>query len=223
MWQKWTARRSGRAVGQHPPEEGEVVVLHEDGRSGRGLLDHGVRHDLVVAAVALPGQAPVPVEAGPAGQIEEMVVEVPQGGVGHDVVGRPVGVVVDDDGEQPEAVVFHAALRHRGAVGRPHRHRDPRRPGAGQQRPDGRDEPATAGDRDEGAVRAEAEGERSAVGDDDAVVVRRHRLSGTRVRGRRAGRRWPGDGARGAAGCDGCARPGPPGPASPPRRARPRR
>ena len=214
MWQKCTARRSGRAVGQHLAEEGEVVVLHQDGRAGRGPLDHGVGHHLVVPAVALPRQPPVPVEPGPAGQVEEMVVQVPQGGVGHDVVGRPVGLVIDDDGEQREAVVDHATLLDRGAVGGPHGHRDPGRPGAGQQRRDRGDEPATAGHGDQGTVSVEAEGERSAIGDDDAVV-RRHRLSGRPGRGRPARRRWPGGGARRGAGCDGCARPGRPGPGRP--------
>ena len=36
MWQKCTVRRSGRAVGQHLPEEGEVVVLHQDRRVRSG-------------------------------------------------------------------------------------------------------------------------------------------------------------------------------------------
>jgi hypothetical protein len=111
---------------------------------------------------------------------------VPQGRVGHDVVGRPVGVVVDDDGEQGEAVVHHAALGDGGAVGRPHRHRDPGRPGAGQQRPDGGDQPAAAGDgcsapsaskRNESGPRLETTMH---------AVARRHRLSGGRVRGRHA-------------------------------------
>ena len=64
-------------------------------RAGPG--HHDVGHGPVVGPVALPGRPPVAVEAGPVRQVEEMVVAVPERGVGDDVVGLPVGVVVDDD------------------------------------------------------------------------------------------------------------------------------
>ncbi len=94
---KWTVRRSGRGLGQHPPEQREVVVLHEHGVAlARPLRDH-VGHGPVVGPVAVPGRPPVAVEAGPVRQVEEVVVAVPERRVGDDVVGLAVGLVVDDD------------------------------------------------------------------------------------------------------------------------------
>ena len=55
-------------IGQHAPEEGEVVVLHEDGVAVARPCHDGVGHGPVVGPVALPGLPPVPVEAGPGGR-----------------------------------------------------------------------------------------------------------------------------------------------------------
>ena len=81
---------------------------------------HHVRHGGVVGPVPLPCRPPVAVEAGPVGQVEEVVVAVPQGRVGHDVVGLAVGVVVDVDGHELEAVLDHEPPGHGVAVRRPH-------------------------------------------------------------------------------------------------------
>ena len=85
----------GARLGQHAPEEREVVVLHEHGVTPARPGHHHVGHGPVVGPVALPGHAPVPVEAGPVRQVEEVVVAVPERRVGHDVVGLAVGLVVD--------------------------------------------------------------------------------------------------------------------------------
>jgi len=156
----------GPCLGQHPPEEREVIVLHQHGRVRRRVRAHGVGHGLVVAAIGVPRLPPVPVESGPAGQIEEMVMAIPERRVGHDVVGGPVRLVVDDDREQREVLLGHPALGDGGAICRAHRHRGPGRPRAGQERPDGRDQAATAGDRVQRAIVIEAERERAAIGDD---------------------------------------------------------
>ena len=124
----------GATLGQHPAQQREVVVLHEHGVALAGALDDDVGHGAVVGPVAVPGRPPVAVEAGAQGQVEEVVVHVPERGVGHDVVGLAVGVVVDDHGDQVQAVLVHEALGHRLAVRRPHRHRGPRRAAARQQR-----------------------------------------------------------------------------------------
>ena len=127
-------------LGQHPPQEREVVVLHEHGVALPGPRRHDVGHRPVVGPVALPGHPPVAVEAGPVRQVEQMVVAVPERGVGDDVVGLPVGLVVDDDRNQIEAVLVHEPSGDRLAVRRPHRHRGPRRAaprevsGAGRRR-----------------------------------------------------------------------------------------
>ena len=121
----------GPPLGQHPAQQREVVVLHQDrGRVGGFGADH-VGHGPVVGAVAGPGRMPVPVEAGPAGKVEEVVVDVPEGGVGHDVVGHAVGLGVDGDRAQGERRIEHAAGRHRGLVGRAHGHGDPHGVGVG--------------------------------------------------------------------------------------------
>ena len=107
------------------------------------------------------------VEAGPVRQVEEVVMAVPERGVGDDVVGLPVGLVVDDHREQVEAVLVHEPSGDRLAVRRPHRHRGPRRAAPRQDPVQGGGEPAGGGDRDQRAVGPGAEGERAAVGDDD--------------------------------------------------------
>ncbi len=94
----------GPALGQHPAEQREVVVLHQHRGALVRPVRHRVGHGLVVGPVALPRRPPVAVEPGPARQVEEMVVAVPQRRVGDDVVGLTVGVVVDHDGDQVESV-----------------------------------------------------------------------------------------------------------------------
>ena len=180
----------GPRLGEHLPEKREVIVLHQDDRVRRRVRTYRVGHGPVVAAVAVPGLPPVPVESGPAGQIEQVMMAVPQRRIGHDVIRRPVGVVIDDHREQREVLVCHAALGNGGAVGRAHRHRDPGRSRAGQQRADRRDQASSAGDRPElalgaGAVTSgvcgvtrvvvvEAEGERAPIGDDQQLIGRWH-------------------------------------------------
>ena len=123
----------GPSFGQHPAQQRKVVVLHEHGVALAGAAGDDVGDGAVVGPVPLPGHPPVAVEAGPLRQVEEVVVHVPQRGVGHDVVGLAVGLVVDEDGHQVQAVVVHEALGDGLAVRRPHRHRGPRRAAARQQ------------------------------------------------------------------------------------------
>ena len=157
-------------LGQHPPEQREVVVLHEDGVALAGPGRHDVGHGPVVGPVALPRLAPVAVEARPVRQVEEVVMAVPQRRVGHDVVGLPVGLVVDDHGQQIEPVLVHEALGDRLAVRRPHRHRGPRRAGPRQDPVQGGGQPAGGAHGDQRAVGFGAEGERAAVGDDEVAA-----------------------------------------------------
>ena len=139
-------------LGQHPPQQREVVVLHEDGvalaRPGR----HDVGHGPVVGPVALPRLPPMAVEARPVRQVEEVVVAVPERGVRYHVVGLAVGLVVDDDGEQIEPVLVHEALGDRLAVRRPHRHRGPRRAAPRQDPVQGGGQPAAGGYGDQRAL-----------------------------------------------------------------------
>src|SRR6202035_1068455 len=87
----------GAGLPQHLTQQGEVVVLHQDRRRVGGFGTDHVGHGPVVGPVATPGRVPVAVEAGPVGQVEQVVVQVPQGGVGDDVVGHAVGARVDGD------------------------------------------------------------------------------------------------------------------------------
>ena len=157
----------GPLLGQHPPEQREVVVLHEHGVAlARPCHDH-VGHGPVVGPVALPGGPPVAVEAGPVRQVEEVVMDVPQRRVGDDVVGLPVGVVVDHDRDEVEPVLGHEPPGDGLAVGRPHRHRGPRRAAAREEPVQRGGQPARRRRRHERAVGPRPEAERAAVGDDD--------------------------------------------------------
>ncbi len=157
-------------LGQHPPEQREVVVLHEDGVALAGPRRHDVGHRTVVGPVALPRLPPVAVEARPVRQVEEVMMAVPQRRVGDDVVGLPVGLVVDDHGQQIEPVLVHEALGDRLAVRRPHRHRGPRRAAPREDPVQGRGQAAAGGHRDQRAVGPGAEGQRAAVGDDEVAA-----------------------------------------------------
>ena len=177
----------GPPFGQHPAQQREVVVLRQHGPAPVGPGDHGVGHGPVVGPVAVPGPAPVAVEAGPQREVPHVVVAVPEGRVGHDVVGHPVGVVVDGHRDQVEPVLVHAPLGHRLAIGRTHRHGGPRRAAAGQDPVQGRRQPTAGRDRDQLAVGPGAEGERPAVGDDDGGAHRRaHEGRGNVVGGTRS-------------------------------------
>ena len=155
---------------EHAAEEGEVVVLHQDHRAVGGFVVDDVGHRLVVGAVPVPGRMPVAVQARSTGEIEEVVVGVPEGRVGNDVVGHPVGVAVHRDRAELEGVVDHAPLGHRFHIGRPHRHRHPHGLAAGQERAQRRDQPTPSGDRLEVAPGVEAERQGPPVGDDDDVA-----------------------------------------------------
>ena len=184
VWKKCTARRSGRALGQHPAEQREVVVLHQHGAAPVGPGRPRRRPRPGCSAGSRPRPAASAGRSGAAGQVEEVVVAVPEGRVGHDVVGHPVGVVVDGHRDQVEPVLVHAPLGHRLAVGRAHRHRDPGRAGAGQDPVQGRGQPAAGRDRDQLAVGPGAEGQRAAVGDDDGGAHRRAQEGRGNVGGR---------------------------------------
>ena len=84
---KCTVPQVGALLGQHAAEQGEVVVLHQHGVALAGARGDDVGHGPVVGPVPLPGLPPVPVEARPVRQVEEVVMAVPQGRVGDDVVG----------------------------------------------------------------------------------------------------------------------------------------
>ncbi len=173
-------------LGQHPPEEREVVVLHEDGVALAGPGRHDVGHGTVVGPVALPRLPPVAVEARPVRQVEEVMMAVPQRRVGDDVVGLPVGLVVDDHGQQVEPVLVHEALGDRLAVRRPHRHRGPRRAAPREEPVQGGGQPAAGGHGDQRAVGPGAEGERAAVGDDEVAAHGGDTGVGTRSRAARS-------------------------------------
>ena len=160
----------GPALGEHPTEQREVIVLHRHDVAFVGPRHDGVGHGAVVGPVALPRDPPVAVEARPVRQIEEMVVDVPQRRVGHDVVGLAVRVVVDLDGDEVEPVEVHEPPGHGLAVRRPHRHRGPRGAGPRQQAVDRGGQSAAGRDRNELAVAPGAERQRPPVGDDDSAA-----------------------------------------------------
>jgi hypothetical protein len=70
-----------------------------------GLVVAGGRESLVDALVVLPGDPEAAVEAGMAGHVEQVVVQEPDGPVGHPVVVALVLARVED-----EAAQAHRAL-----------------------------------------------------------------------------------------------------------------
>src|ERR1039458_6353394 len=72
------------------PQQGEVVVVDQDSPPVGRHLGDPIGEETVVVTVGMPGFGPVPVGAGPAGGVEQMVVAEPEGGVGDHVVGHLV-------------------------------------------------------------------------------------------------------------------------------------
>jgi hypothetical protein len=102
-----------------------VVVLHEHrGTLGR-LLDDGVGELAVVAAEAGPRLVPVPIEPGPTGQVEQVVVTEPERSVGDDLVGHLEHRGLGFDRDDHDAVRLHQAFLRRHPVGFPEGRRDP--------------------------------------------------------------------------------------------------
>ena len=157
----------GPLLGQPRADQRQVVVLDQDDGALLGLVDDGPGEGVVDVAVGGPRLQPPAVEAGPAGQVEQAVVEEPQGGVGHHVVGHAVGVGVDGEGVDLEALgVDHAAGRRLPVlVG--HGRRDPRGPDVAHHRPEARHQAPAAPAGDQLAVVVAGEGERAPVGNED--------------------------------------------------------
>ena len=119
----------GPLFGEQSGQEAEVVVLHQDGRPVGGGGVHDRREEqLVELAVGLPGPGPVVVEAWSPGQVEEVMVQEPQRGVRHDVVGHAVDVAVGLHGEQVQPALGHEPFGGRLAIGVGHGARHPGRP-----------------------------------------------------------------------------------------------
>jgi hypothetical protein len=124
----------GTGLGQHSAGQCEVVVLDKHGGAGARLFRDRLCEEQVELAVGVPGLHPVAIEAGSAGQIEEVVVAEPQGGVGDDVVSHPVDVGIGFQRDDVQAVFGHEALGRGKPVGLAHRGGHPSRPSTGQQR-----------------------------------------------------------------------------------------
>ena len=95
-------------------------------------------------AVRVPRLPPAPVDAGPAGQVEQAVVQEPQRGVGDHVVGHAVLVGVDRQRPHAEALGLDDPLLGRLAVGVGHGGRDPGRAAGRRRRARGSTQPAGA-------------------------------------------------------------------------------
>ena len=164
VWLKCTGVEVGPRAGQRLGDQAEVEVLDEDDRAlGRDLGDRGGER-LVDLDVGVPGRPPVAVDHRAAGLVVEAVVDEPQGGVGHDVVEGPVGVGVDGQGPEPEALDVDHPLTGRLPVGVGHGRRHPHGVGAGHERADARDQAAGAPPGHQPTLLVVAEGDRAPVG-----------------------------------------------------------
>jgi hypothetical protein len=146
---------------QRAGDEGEVVVLHEDGRTGGRLVGDRPGVGVVHPPERLPRRSPRAIEPGPARHVVEAVVEEPQRAVGDHVV--VAGEVLDHDRQHAVAVALDHAPLGGPLVGLAQRGGDPRRLGALERTADDGDEPAAASLHLQVAVVADRERDRSAV------------------------------------------------------------
>ena len=76
-------------------DEGQLVVLHQHGVSRGCRLDDGVGELFTHRDERVPGDTELSVESRFAHQVEEAMVQEPEGLVGDDVVGQSVALGVD--------------------------------------------------------------------------------------------------------------------------------
>ena len=171
-------------AGRH---QAQVVVLHEHGRAVVRHLRHRVGEGVVHRPVRVPRGAPRLVERRRPGQVPQPVVREPQHLVAHDVVGEAVGLRVEAEQPDAEAVGLDDPGGGRLAVPVGHGRRQPRGAGLGDERTDARHQPARAAPAGEGAVVTALEGHRAAVRheDDRPVGGRRGHAAATVVTARR--------------------------------------
>ena len=149
--------------------QAEVVVLHEHrGPLGRGFVHDG-GEEPVELPVGVPGPEPAVVEAGPARQVEEVMVQEPQRGVRHHVVGHAVGVLVGLDRHEAQAPLGHEPLGGGPPIGVGHGARHPGGAAPLELGMQGGGQPARRTGRDRSAVVVQGERQRTAVGGDHEV------------------------------------------------------
>ena len=163
------------ALRQIPSDEGQVVVVHDDGRTCRGLLRDRVGKGLVEQAVPSPCLVPDAVETWATRMVEQPVVQEPQGPVRDHVYGRSPDLGRDGDHAQLERVLSggHRDAGGMHAICLGHGCRDPECRAARRRRlltqcggQAGRHTPSGRSELDS-PVGTVHEGERSPVGDDD--------------------------------------------------------
>ena len=221
----------GSGLGQHPPQQGEVVVLHQHGRNPVPPA-RSPRRPWPGCSDGSPPRPPANggrTGAGGAGRRD---------GDGSTTAWcwrsrrRPAGRCrrPPPPAAGCSCVVDHEALGHRLAVRRPHGHRGPGRlrVGTRQQRVQGGDQPAAGRQglerrRRTLGRRGRRSGTRVAPGSRPGGWASRGEACGASAPGRPAARRPLGAAARPAGGCGGCARPGRPGRSRPRPSAAPRR
>ncbi len=133
----------GSSLGQHRPQQAQVVVLHQHHRVRGRLGRDGLGEGLVDPSEGVPGPGEVPVEAGSAGQLPQAVVQEPERGVAHHVIGHAVvlGIEGQQGGVQPLGLGATRARRppvalghgrgHPQGVGADHERGQPRHQAAG--------------------------------------------------------------------------------------------
>ena len=100
--EKWPIRRSGRQLAQHPGDQGQVVVLHQDRRALRRLLGERLGEGRGCTPRTTPtARRNSASKTGSSGRLVEHVVDEPQHRV-RDAVVR-VGVHVGVDVQHPHA------------------------------------------------------------------------------------------------------------------------
>ena len=170
VWVKCTMCRSGRPR-EHLRDERELVVLDQHVLAVGGHVDDRLGEGPVHLDVALPRLAEAPVEAGPAGQIEQPVVQEPDHAVRDDVVVQPRVCGSSASSRACTPPGRRRAGGDRGAVVLADRRGDPGRVFAvREQRHQRGDHSTRAAVRGEGAVRVGDEAKRPAVRDDDHAV-----------------------------------------------------
>ena len=173
VWLKCTQAKVGTQPAQAGSHEAQVVVLHEHGGSLGRHLGHGVGKGVVHGPVGVPGRRPRVVEGRLAREIPQAVVGEPEHLVAHHVVGQPVGLWVEGEQADVDAVGLHHAGRRRFAVAVGHGGGQPGGTGLGDEGADARHEPTGAAPAGEVAVGTALEGDRAAVRDEDDRPVGR--------------------------------------------------
>ena len=145
-------------------QEREVIVLDQDGCALGRLVDERLREPVVVRPVRVPRYAPTPVDARPAGEVEQAVVQEPERAVGDHVVRHAVRVGLDGERSEAEALGLDRPRLGHLPIGVGHGCREPERARVTHERPEAGHEPTRTSLCLQPAVGAVGERDRPAVG-----------------------------------------------------------